>query len=973
DPTDVPAVYLQQCWKTVSKVPDTEDAIKFKVGYQGVVDKMSAFYTKNLAQPWQTMFKVFNRCLTTRTSRHDQTKINILQLFHVVVNRINVDFAALLWWDFINCVSQKKDYILYPHFTKLIIADLMKKYETISLRIEEDYHSIKDDIPLVSVYTIGNVTVRGMMIPDEFLTEEIRATDDYKEYEMVFVGIDVLMNQPQSVVSTQGTHMSIPRAHKTPTLTTASPQGKKRKKSADKSDKYEQSYDDADESDDRLELGSHKENPKHVDDDDDKEKVDEKKDDEIGVLRRMCRRQGYKIKNMEQKYVTTKYFCMTHTKVDRVLHEIVPQLAERATDYLIENNLKPSIAVTIIEDHDAFRSEVPDLASQEFNAQAPKIIEEIFKNYVQNNVIQVHPTTTTSTKKTLSADPQQQIHDDHQEDDAPPEGEKRVKRHKTSKSLNSARGSSSKKLGKDSTTYVSKQQHQQQEWDAWVEERSIPCSPECKIVGKILLDHPFYYALTATADVPAVYLQQFWQIVHKVPDTKDTIRFKLNTQEITYTVDMFHYTLKLPMETPDNPFITPLFHAVVNRTNVNYVALLWWDFMNNVFKKKNVIQYPRFIKLIIDDLMEKFPSIPRRHDEDYHSIKDDTPLVSVYSIGNVLFRGMRIPDAFLTAEIRATDDYKEYEMLFVGVDVPVNQLQPVVSTQGTHRQKKQTTTPIPPPGDDRERDEVAEATILSLTLHKTDLDAEAQENIAKVQEKLDEEEIEKMVEGDKDEESYASEFVDSMINDDVDDSEMKDDEIEKEETNDDVEKMNVVVKEKDNDEGASGSVEFRNEKMHTPIPTPTRSPRKDLSSDKTTFEELTAIVSPTLATTSKDSKIREVLDHCNNVVPELTFAKTNEIMNKEIPRLVNLADNKVAKTNEIMNKEIPRLVNLAINNDHEVDPINVQEIISKGFVTHGPKMIKELFRKHMQNTTLNIYPTTQLLENQRLIFNNSYI
>ncbi|GKD11117.1 protein plastid transcriptionally active 12, chloroplastic, partial [Tanacetum coccineum] len=137
---DVPAVYLQQFWKTVSKVPDTKDTIIFKldiqeivytvdmfcdtlklpvetpnnpfivpvnieviqsfmqrVGYQGVVDKVSAFFTKFLAQPWQIMFKVFNCCLTTRTPRHDQTKINILQLFHVVVNRTNVDYAALLW------------------------------------------------------------------------------------------------------------------------------------------------------------------------------------------------------------------------------------------------------------------------------------------------------------------------------------------------------------------------------------------------------------------------------------------------------------------------------------------------------------------------------------------------------------------------------------------------------------------------------------------------------------------------------------------------------------------------------------------------------------------------------------------------------------------------------------------------------------------------------------------------------------
>nr|GEY63109.1 hypothetical protein [Tanacetum cinerariifolium] len=122
--------------------------VRAGVGYQGVVDKVSAFYTKFLAQPWQTMFKVFNRCLTTRIARCDQTKINILQLFHDVVNRMNVDYVALLWWDFMNCVFQKKDVIQYPRFTKLIIADLMKKHPSIPQILDEDNHSIKDDIPL---------------------------------------------------------------------------------------------------------------------------------------------------------------------------------------------------------------------------------------------------------------------------------------------------------------------------------------------------------------------------------------------------------------------------------------------------------------------------------------------------------------------------------------------------------------------------------------------------------------------------------------------------------------------------------------------------------------------------------------------------------------------------------------------------------------------------------------------------------
>ncbi|GJZ95176.1 hypothetical protein Tco_0667379 [Tanacetum coccineum] len=47
---------------------------------------------------------------------------------------------------------------------------------------------------------------------------------------------------------------------------------------------------------------------------------------------------------------------------------------------------------------------------------------------------------------------------------------------------------------------------------------SIPCSPECKIVGKILLDHPLSYALTATADIPAVYLQ------YKQPQCDDVLK-----------------------------------------------------------------------------------------------------------------------------------------------------------------------------------------------------------------------------------------------------------------------------------------------------------------------------------------------------------------------------------------------------------------------------------------------------------------
>ncbi|GJR45641.1 integrase, catalytic region, zinc finger, CCHC-type containing protein [Tanacetum coccineum] len=256
-----------------------------------------------------------------------------------------------------------------------------KKFLDIPQRVDEDYHSIKDDTLL-----------------------EIRATDDFKEYETVFVGVDVPMNQPQPVVSTQGTHRSTPRAHRTPTISTASPQGKKRKQTTGESSSPQKSLKitirqkqvvegekDDDDSEDRLEPKSHNENPEYVDDDGDEDKVDEEKDVDTGSLETRTEEmqtpnstppRSLRINLSSDKNITleltdidvqtsrvydsehgtkVRYNWKTHNKADRVLHEIVPQLVEKATYDLIENNLKPSIAATIIEDRDAFRSAVHDL------------------------------------------------------------------------------------------------------------------------------------------------------------------------------------------------------------------------------------------------------------------------------------------------------------------------------------------------------------------------------------------------------------------------------------------------------------------------------------------------------------------------------------------------------------------------------------------------------------------------------------
>nr|GEZ75355.1 hypothetical protein [Tanacetum cinerariifolium] len=98
-------------------------------------------------------------------------------------------------------INNLKDELDYLHHMKQMKMEEWTVWLPISEWIKEDYHKIKNDIPLVSVYTIGNVLERGMLIL-VFLTEEICVTDDFKEYETVFMNVDVPMNQLQPVVST---------------------------------------------------------------------------------------------------------------------------------------------------------------------------------------------------------------------------------------------------------------------------------------------------------------------------------------------------------------------------------------------------------------------------------------------------------------------------------------------------------------------------------------------------------------------------------------------------------------------------------------------------------------------------------------------------------------------------------------------------------------------------------------------------
>ncbi|GJW38973.1 hypothetical protein Tco_0064818 [Tanacetum coccineum] len=166
----------------------------------------SKFKTKGPVQPWQTLGKIFARCLTTRVTSHDQPPLQIMQMLYCFVNNIHVDYAELLWKGLRYALEHPSTQILYPRFTKLIVGYYMTAFHEISRRARDTYHNLEDDTMFKNIFNSGkHKDGVGMKIPSWMITDEMKLTDHYRMYAAVF-GVDVPMTQSQPIESTQGTH-----------------------------------------------------------------------------------------------------------------------------------------------------------------------------------------------------------------------------------------------------------------------------------------------------------------------------------------------------------------------------------------------------------------------------------------------------------------------------------------------------------------------------------------------------------------------------------------------------------------------------------------------------------------------------------------------------------------------------------------------------------------------------------------------
>ncbi|GKB47874.1 retrovirus-related pol polyprotein from transposon TNT 1-94 [Tanacetum coccineum] len=69
---------------------------KQQLGFTMELKTSSSFKKTGLLQPWQTLCKIFSKCLTTCVTGWDQPPLQIIQMMYCFVNNIHMDYAELL-------------------------------------------------------------------------------------------------------------------------------------------------------------------------------------------------------------------------------------------------------------------------------------------------------------------------------------------------------------------------------------------------------------------------------------------------------------------------------------------------------------------------------------------------------------------------------------------------------------------------------------------------------------------------------------------------------------------------------------------------------------------------------------------------------------------------------------------------------------------------------------------------------------
>ncbi|GJY30961.1 hypothetical protein Tco_0414456 [Tanacetum coccineum] len=138
------------------------------LGHSGDIRKLSDVNVNKLHQPWRSFAAVINKCLCG-TPSYDSLRLSQAQILWGMYNQKNVDYAYLLWEDFIfkieNKSMKKGSAMYYPRFTKIVVNYVSEKIP--SMRKKQRNEATQ---------------LYGAILPVALTNEDIRNSESYKEY-----------------------------------------------------------------------------------------------------------------------------------------------------------------------------------------------------------------------------------------------------------------------------------------------------------------------------------------------------------------------------------------------------------------------------------------------------------------------------------------------------------------------------------------------------------------------------------------------------------------------------------------------------------------------------------------------------------------------------------------------------------------------------------------------------------------------
>ncbi|GJY00574.1 hypothetical protein Tco_0357592, partial [Tanacetum coccineum] len=140
--------------------------------------------------------------------------------------------------------------------------------------------------------------------------------------------------------------------------------------------------------------------------------------------------------------------------------------------------------------------------------------------------------------------------------------------------------------------------------------------------------------------------------------------------------------------------------GMYNNKKVDYAYLLWEDFTyqieNKNTKKGNAMYYPRFTKLIVNFVMAKDPSIPRRNKVNWHYARDDPMFTTINVISrneDTQLYGAILPAELTNEDIRNSESYKEYYAIASGKIPPKTKASKKKADSDAPTKQKSPTVP----------------------------------------------------------------------------------------------------------------------------------------------------------------------------------------------------------------------------------------------------------------------------------------